>query len=65
MYFVTLKTTYGGHSQMLGIPLIDVPPLCTRLARSALPHAPVIEDEQYRRVRAGRIRRTAVGSRYG
>jgi hypothetical protein len=50
---------------MFGIPLIDVPSASTRLARSALPHAPVIEDEKKRRVRSGRIRRTAVGSRHG
>ena len=50
---------------MYGIPLIDVPLVCTRLARSALPHAPVIEDDRRRFVRGGRSRRTVVGSRHG
>ena len=50
---------------MYGIPFIDVPPVCTRVARSALPHAPVIEGERRRFVRGGRRRRTVVGSRYG
>jgi len=36
---------------MLGIAFIDVTPLCTRLVRSALPQAPVIEDERVRRTR--------------
>ena len=31
---------------MYGIPFIDVPLVSARIARSALPHAPVIEDEQ-------------------
>ena len=50
---------------MYGIPFIDVPRVCTRIARSALPHAPVIEDERRRLVRGGRRRRTAIGSRHG
>jgi hypothetical protein len=50
---------------MFGIPLIDVPFINTRYARSALPNAPVLEDEKKRRVRSGRARRTAVGSRHG
>ena len=48
---------------MFGIPLVDV--RLMSLARSALPHAPVIEDERRRRARGGRRRQTAVGSRYG
>ena len=50
---------------MLGTAFIDVPSICTRFARSALPHAPVIEDERQRRTRSGRARRTALGSRHG
>jgi hypothetical protein len=50
---------------MYGIPIIDVPLVCTRLARSALPDAPVMDDEKKRLVRSGRRRRAAVGSRYG
>lgn len=50
---------------MYGIPFIDVPRVCTRITRSALPHAPVIEDERRRLVRGGRRRRTAIGSRHG
>jgi hypothetical protein len=65
MLIVTLKTTYGGHTDMLGIPFIDVPLASIRVARSALPHAPVIEDERGRRFRGGRRRRTAIGSRQG
>jgi hypothetical protein len=34
---------------MFGIAFIDAPALTTRIARSALPHAPVIEDENRRR----------------
>jgi hypothetical protein len=63
MFSVSAKTTNGGHMDMLGIPLIDVR-LLSR-ARSALPHAPVIEDERARRARSGRSRRTALGSRHG
>jgi hypothetical protein len=50
---------------MFGIPLIDVPFINARFARSALPHAPVLEYETKRRVRGGRLRRTALGSRHG
>jgi len=50
---------------MLAIPLIDVPAINARFARSALPNAPVLEDEKRRRVRGGRARRTALGSRHG
>jgi hypothetical protein len=50
---------------MYGIPFIDVPRACRRTARSALPDAPVIEDERNRRVRSGRKRRAAIGSRHG
>ncbi len=50
---------------MFGIPLIDVPVVNARFARSALPHAPVLEDERKRRIRGGRSRRTALGSRHG
>jgi hypothetical protein len=50
---------------MYGIPLIDVRRACTRTARSALPDAPVIEDDTKRTVRSGRKRRTAIGSPYG
>ena len=49
---------------MLTIPLIDVPSINARFARSALPHAPVLDDRK-RRVRGGRSRRPALGSRYG
>ena len=38
---------------MLGIPPVDVKAIGDRHARSALPHAPVIEDEQRRRVWGG------------
>jgi len=62
---VTGKTAYGGHNKMYGIPFIDVPLVSIRIARSALPHAPVIEDETRRLVRGGRRRRTAVGSDHG
>ncbi len=48
---------------MFGIPLIDV--RLMSLARSALPDAPVIEDEQRRRFRGGRRLQTWVGSRHG
>jgi len=50
---------------MYGIPIIDVPLVCTRRSRSALPDAPVIEDERKRLVRSGRRRRAALGSRHG
>ena len=50
---------------MYGIPLVDVPLLSARVARSALPDAPVIEDERRRLVRGGRTRRTDVGSSHG
>jgi len=50
---------------MLGIPFIDVQLASHRIARSALPHAPVIEDERGRRVRSGLKRRPALGSRQG
>ena len=62
---VTSKTAYGGHNKMYGIPFIDVRLVCTRIAHSALPHAPVIEDEKRRYVRGGRRRKTDVGSPYG
>jgi hypothetical protein len=48
---------------LFGIPLIDI--RLMGLARSALPHAPVIEDETQRRSRSGRLRRSALGSRHG
>jgi hypothetical protein len=47
---------------MYGIPLIDVSRVCRRTARSALPDAPVIEDERKRTARSGR-KRLAVTSR--
>lgn len=50
---------------MYGIPLVDVPSLSARFARSALPAAPVIEAEQGRRVRSGRAARRTLGSRHG
>jgi hypothetical protein len=50
---------------MYGIPLIDVPLASRRRSRSALPDAPVIEDEKERLVRSGRRRRAAVGSLHG
>jgi hypothetical protein len=50
---------------MFGIPLIDVPVINARFARSALPSAPVMEGEKKRRVRGGRTRRSALGSRHG
>jgi hypothetical protein len=50
---------------MFGIAVIDVPPACIRLARSALPCAPVIEDETVRRTRSGRQARPTLGSRNG
>jgi hypothetical protein len=31
---------------MHGIPVIDVPAICVRYARSALPKAPVLQDEK-------------------
>jgi hypothetical protein len=36
---------------MFGIAVIDVPPASIRLARSALPHEPVIGDATVRRSR--------------
>jgi hypothetical protein len=42
---------------MLGIPVVDVPSLSARYVRSALPHAPVIENEAKRRVFGARLRR--------
>jgi hypothetical protein len=48
---------------MFGIPLIDIRLMSH--ARSALPEAPVIEDEERRRVRGSRWRQTALGSRNG
>jgi hypothetical protein len=42
---------------MFGIAVIDIPPACIRLARSALPDAPVIEDERTRRLARGRTRK--------
>ena len=50
---------------MLTIPLIDVPSINARFARSALPHAPVLVHEKKRRARGGRSRRTALGSPHG
>ncbi len=50
---------------MYGIPLIDVRRASMRAARSALPDAPVIEDERKRTGRSGRTRRAAIGSRHG
>jgi hypothetical protein len=50
---------------VFGIPLIDVPFINARYARSALPKAPVLGDERKRRVRGGPTRRTALGSRHG
>ena len=50
---------------MYGIPIIDIPLVCTRLSRSARPDAPVVEDEPRRLVRSGRTARAAVGSRHG
>lgn len=38
---------------MLGIPPVDIKAISTRHARSALPDAPVIEDESRRRVWGG------------
>jgi hypothetical protein len=49
---------------MIGIAFIDGPALTSRIARSALPHAPVIEDEARRRLRTRRGR-LALGSRNG
>jgi hypothetical protein len=50
---------------MQGIPLVDVRVASARYARSALPEAPMIEDEQRRRSRAWRGRKLALGSRSG
>jgi hypothetical protein len=50
---------------MVCISFIDVQLVSNRVARSALPDAPVIEDEPGRRVRSGRKRRAALGSRQG
>jgi hypothetical protein len=50
---------------MIGIAFIDAPALTSSIARSALPHAPVIEDEARRRLRTRRSRRLALGSRHG
>jgi hypothetical protein len=50
---------------MFGIAVIDVPTVNARYARSALPEAPVLPVERKRRVRGGRTRRSALGSRYG
>jgi hypothetical protein len=61
---VSGKTTYGGHSLMFGI-VVDIPAMCSRYVRSALPDAPVIEDAEWRRTRARRARRRAVQSRHG
>jgi len=49
---------------MFGI-LVDIPAICTRYVRSALPEAPVVDDAHWRRTRSGRTRRRALGSRYG
>ena len=50
---------------LYGITLVDVHRLSTRYARSALPAAPVMEDEKRRRARGGQARRLALGSRSG
>jgi hypothetical protein len=50
---------------LYGIALVDVHALTTRYARSALPAAPVIEDELRRRLRRSQARRSALGSRSG
>ena len=49
---------------MLGI-VIDIPAISARYVRSALPDAPVIEDAEWRRIRSGRARQRALGSRHG
>jgi hypothetical protein len=50
---------------MQGIPLIDVRIVSARYARSALPEAPVIADEQRRPRKGWRTRKLALGSRRG
>jgi hypothetical protein len=45
--------------------VVDIPSICTRYVRSALPDAPVIEHPERRRTRSGRARRRALGSIYG
>jgi hypothetical protein len=50
---------------MYGIPIVDIPSLSARFARSALPAAPVIELELGWRARSGRAVRRALGSRHG
>jgi hypothetical protein len=49
---------------MYGI-VVDIPAICARYVRSALPEAPVMEDEKRRRIRGGRARRGALGSPHG
>jgi hypothetical protein len=50
---------------MYGIPVIDVPSISVRYARSALPKAPVLEDGRKRAIWGGRARQTTLGSRHG
>jgi hypothetical protein len=45
--------------------VVDIPSMCARYVRSALPDSPVVEDENRRRTRTRRSRRRALGSRYG
>jgi hypothetical protein len=49
---------------MFGI-VVDIPALCGRYVRSALPDAPVVEEARWRHRRGGRARRRALGSRHG
>jgi hypothetical protein len=49
---------------MFGI-VVDIPSVSARYVRSALPHAPVVEDVRWRHIGSGRPRRRAVGSRHG
>jgi hypothetical protein len=45
--------------------VVDIPSMCVRYVRSALPDAPVVDAEDRRRMRTRRNRRRALGSRYG